>query len=106
MAIREGVVQVESGRFLQESNAEVLILGAPRGLGANVFGDDIVEQFAQTIQDDTGIDVVAQVLADSAHGVTHPDAVPRQHLRPADGRQLHQLRGGDGAGVQCASTRV
>jgi nucleotide-binding universal stress UspA family protein len=55
--IREGVVQTEIERFLQESNAEVLILGAPRGLTANVFGDDVVEQFAQTIQDDTGIDV-------------------------------------------------
>ena len=55
--IREGAVQMEIERFLQESNAEVLILGAPRGLTANVFGDDVVEQFAQTIQDDTGIDV-------------------------------------------------
>lgn len=55
--IREGVVQMEIERFLQESNAEVLILGAPRGLTANVFGDDVVEQFAQTIQDDTGIEV-------------------------------------------------
>ena len=55
--IREGVVQAEIERFLQESNAEVLILGAPRGLTANVFGDDVVEQFAQSIQDDTGIEV-------------------------------------------------
>ena len=55
--IREGAVQMEIERFLQESNAEVLILGAPRGLTANVFGDDVVEQFAQTIQADTGIEV-------------------------------------------------
>jgi nucleotide-binding universal stress UspA family protein len=55
--IREGAVQMEIERFLQESNAEVLILGAPRGLTANVFGDDVVEQFAQSIQDDTGIEV-------------------------------------------------
>ena len=55
--IREGAVQTEIERFLQESNAEVLILGAPRGLTANVFGDDVVEQFAQTIQADTGIEV-------------------------------------------------
>ena len=55
--IQEGNVQMEIERFLQESNAEVLILGAPRGLTANVFGDDVVERFAQSIQDDTGIEV-------------------------------------------------
>jgi nucleotide-binding universal stress UspA family protein len=55
--IREGNVQIEIERFLQESHAAALILGAPRGLTANVFGDDVVEQFAQTIQKDTGIEV-------------------------------------------------
>jgi len=55
--IREGGVQMEIERFLQESEAEVFILGAPRGMTANVFGDDVVERFAQTIQDDTGIEV-------------------------------------------------
>ncbi|MBE2222384.1 MAG: universal stress protein [Anaerolineae bacterium] len=55
--IREGNVQLEIERFLQESHAVVLILGAPRGQTANVFGDDAVEQFAQTIQTDTGIPV-------------------------------------------------
>ena len=55
--IREGNVQLEIERFLQESHAEIFILGAPRGVTANVFGDDMVERFAQTIQDDTGVEV-------------------------------------------------
>ncbi len=55
--IREGNVQTEIERFLQESKAEALILGAPRGLTANVFGDDAVELFAQSIQEDTGVEV-------------------------------------------------
>jgi len=56
--IREGRVQEEIENFLQESCAAALILGAPRGITANVFGDDAVERFAQSIQDDTGIEVV------------------------------------------------
>lgn len=55
--IREGTVQTEIERFLQESKAAALILGAPRGLTANVFGDNAVELFAQSIQEDTGVEV-------------------------------------------------
>lgn len=61
--IRQGNVQEQIEQFLREAHASVLILGAPRGITANVFGDDAVERFAQTIQDDTGIDVM----------VVHPD---------------------------------
>jgi nucleotide-binding universal stress UspA family protein len=56
--IREGDVQEQIEQFLRESDAGVLILGAPRGITANVFGDDAVENFAQTIQDDTGVNVL------------------------------------------------
>jgi nucleotide-binding universal stress UspA family protein len=56
--IREGNVQEQIEQFLQEANAEVLMLGAPRGITANVFGDDAVERFARLIQDDTGVEVL------------------------------------------------
>lgn len=56
--IREGRVQEEIGHFLRASDAELLILGAPRGATANIFGDDAVEQFAHAIQSETGIEVL------------------------------------------------
>ena len=56
--IREGNVQEQIEQFLQEAHAEVMMLGAPRGISANVFGDDAVERFAQLIQDDTGVEVL------------------------------------------------
>jgi len=56
--IRVGNVQEEIEQFLREVHASVLILGAPRGVTANVFGDDAVERFAQTIQADTGVEVI------------------------------------------------
>lgn len=57
IVIREGDVMLEIEDFLQEIKADQLILGAPRGTTANVFGDDAIEQFAQRIQEDTGIEV-------------------------------------------------
>lgn len=56
--IREGNVQEQIEQFLQEAHAKVLMLGAPRGITANVFGDDAVERFARVIQDDTGVEVL------------------------------------------------
>ncbi len=57
IVIRHGAVREEIGRFLEESEGELLLLGAPRGTSANVFGDDAVEQFAQAIQEQTGVPV-------------------------------------------------
>lgn len=57
VAIREGNVGEAIGRFLQESQARLLLLGAPRGTTANVFGDDAIEQFASSIQEETGVKV-------------------------------------------------
>lgn len=57
VAVRVGEVREEIGRYLQQHNADLLLLGAPRGTTANVFGDDAIEQFAQSIQDSTGIPV-------------------------------------------------
>jgi nucleotide-binding universal stress UspA family protein len=55
IVILEGDVRLVIEKFLQDTHAEVLILGAPRGTTANVFGDDAIEQFAQRIEEDTGV---------------------------------------------------
>ena len=55
--IRQGNVREEICRFLEECNASLLMLGAPRGTTANVFGDDAVEQFALDIMDKTHVQV-------------------------------------------------
>jgi len=57
VAIREGDVPTEIGKFLQESNASLMLLGAPRGTTTNVFGDDAVERFAAKIEERTGVPV-------------------------------------------------
>jgi nucleotide-binding universal stress UspA family protein len=57
IVIREGDVRLTIENFLRESEAEILFLGAPRGTTANVFGDDAIEQFAQKINEDTGVKV-------------------------------------------------
>ncbi|HSG17971.1 MAG TPA: universal stress protein [Anaerolineae bacterium] len=57
IVIREGQVRDEICRFLDERSAEMLLLGAPRGTTATIFGDDIVEQFAAFVKEATGIPV-------------------------------------------------
>jgi len=57
LVVREGNVQEEIGSFLRESSADLLLLGAPRGTTATIFGDDAIEQFAQSIVDSTGVAV-------------------------------------------------
>jgi nucleotide-binding universal stress UspA family protein len=57
LVIREGNLQEEIGRFLQESKATLLLLGAPRGASSTIFGDDAVERFARAIQEKTGVPV-------------------------------------------------
>lgn len=55
--IREGNVREEIRRFLQEADAELLMLGAPRGTTANVFGDDAIEQLAEEIEAQSSVKV-------------------------------------------------
>ena len=55
--VRIGAVRQQISQFLQDSQADLLLLGAPRGTTANVFGDDEVERFALTIQETTNIPV-------------------------------------------------
>lgn len=57
LVVKVGGVREEISRFLQESQAELLLLGAPRGTTAAVFGDDAIEKFAQAIQEETSIPV-------------------------------------------------
>lgn len=55
--IREGEVQEEICRFIEEQSASLLLLGAPRGTTTASFGDDFVEQMAGDIQDQSGVPV-------------------------------------------------
>lgn len=57
LKVRVGEVREAIEQFLQDSQADLLLLGAPRGTTATIFGDDAIEQFARTIQQDTGIQV-------------------------------------------------
>ena len=57
LVVKVGGVREEIGRFLRESRADLLLLGAPRGTTATVFGDDAIEQFARSIQEETGVAV-------------------------------------------------
>lgn len=57
IVIRDGEVKEEIERFLQETQASLLLLGAPRETSTYVFGDDAIEQFAETIEGDTGVPV-------------------------------------------------
>ena len=57
VVIREGNVQEEIRRYLRESSASLLLLGAPRGTTTARFGDDYVEQMANEIQEQSGVSV-------------------------------------------------
>jgi nucleotide-binding universal stress UspA family protein len=55
IVIREGQVRSFLKVYLRDRAADLLLLGAPRGTTANVFGDDEIEKFALEIQNDTGV---------------------------------------------------
>jgi nucleotide-binding universal stress UspA family protein len=55
--VRDGNVKQQISKFLDESSAELLLLGAPRGTTDTIFGDDVIEQFAESIHRDTGVEV-------------------------------------------------
>ncbi len=55
--IRKGKVGEEIVRFVQEVDADLLILGAPRGTTANVFGDDAIERLAEWVQQKTAVSI-------------------------------------------------
>ena len=55
VVIREGIMREELVHVLQQRRANRLLLGAPRRASVSVFGDDAIEQFAQEIEQETGI---------------------------------------------------
>ena len=57
IVIREGLVKDEICNFIKERSAELLLLGAPRGTTAAIFGDDKVELFASEIEKETVVPV-------------------------------------------------
>ncbi|MEJ2746971.1 MAG: universal stress protein [Anaerolineae bacterium] len=77
LKIRVGHVREEITQFLRESQADLLLLGAPRGTTTTVFGDDAIEKFAHSIQEVTNIDV--EVIRPEA--VEHLTRLPRLDTR-------------------------
>lgn len=57
LVLREGPVRDVIGAFVQEVDAELLLLGAPRGTSANVFDHDEIDLFARSIHESTGVRV-------------------------------------------------
>lgn len=55
--IRRGNVRDEISRFVKDVKADTLVLGAPRGTTANVFGDDAIERLARWIEEHTAVTV-------------------------------------------------
>ncbi|WP_420629772.1 universal stress protein [Candidatus Leptofilum sp.] len=55
--IRKGKVRDEITRFVKDAQAELLVLGAPRGTTANVFGDDAIERLAEWVEAQTAVSV-------------------------------------------------
>jgi len=55
--IRRGNVHEEIVRFMKDVEADLLVLGAPRGTTANIFGDDAIERLAEVIRQETAVSV-------------------------------------------------
>jgi len=58
LEVRAGRVRDEICAYLIETQASLLLLGAPRAATTTVFGDDPVELFASSIHDTTGVPVM------------------------------------------------
>ena len=57
IVILEGVVRDEIIRYLRDNHASLLLLGAPRGTTSR-FGDDAIELFARSIEQEAGTSVL------------------------------------------------
>lgn len=57
IVVRDGRVKDQITKFLEDSSAELLLLGAPHGTTDTIFGDDVIERFAEAIHRDTGVPV-------------------------------------------------
>jgi hypothetical protein len=80
IVIREGDVRHKIDEFLQECEAEILFLGAPRGTSANVFGDDAIERFAQKISSETGVRIE----------IARPELLEQELAGPKPGQAINQ----------------
>lgn len=70
--IRQGNVRGEIARFVKDVNADLLVLGAPRGTTANVFGDDAIERLARWIEEHAAVSV----------NVIRPDQIKKSEPEP------------------------
>ncbi|MCA9996417.1 MAG: universal stress protein [Anaerolineales bacterium] len=68
ISLRHGRTTDQICQFLQDTHADLLILGTPRGTTANVFGDDAIEQFATAVEQQTNVPVK----------LIHPDSVAQR----------------------------
>lgn len=57
IALLTGAPLSEIATYAREQTADLIMLGAPRGTTANVFGDDEIERAANWLIDETGISV-------------------------------------------------
>jgi nucleotide-binding universal stress UspA family protein len=57
VVVRVGEVAIEIVDYLKEYEPDLLLLGAPRGTTANVFGDDAIERFSEAVEKETNVPV-------------------------------------------------
>jgi len=69
--IRRGNVHEEIVRFMKDVEADLLVLGAPRGTTANVFGDDAIERLAEVIRQETAVPVEI-IRPDYVNNISEP----------------------------------
>jgi hypothetical protein len=58
LVVKAGDMRTEICSYLTDSQASLLLLGAPRAATTTVFGDDPVERFANSIHESTGVPVM------------------------------------------------
>lgn len=80
LEVRVGNVRDEICRFLDETQASLLLLGGPRATTTTIFGDDPVERFAASIQETTGVPVMI-VRPGVAGGLAYDTWMDTRQLR-------------------------
>jgi nucleotide-binding universal stress UspA family protein len=81
LVIREGSVRDEIAQYLTTHKAGLLLLGAPRGIAANVFSgqpensdEPAIERFAADIHHSTGVPV--EIVSPAVSGIAIPGTRP------------------------------
>lgn len=65
VAVREGSVREEISRYVRQSGASLLLVGAPHATAGH-SGDEAASRFARTLEEETGVQVL----------LVYPQAVP------------------------------